>query len=167
MSELYGKFKDLSITLINLKIDSLPERLEFEGDEFVVKPEFHISLINFDKVAKLIDSANAEKLKPEIAEEFYEFVKKRPLTQYALTDDLRLVRVADDNKTIVVMAKLEGIDQLFDILSKKYGMVLPVQPAHVTLYTLPTDTFGIPINSYEELARISRPVDMPELQTLL
>lgn len=167
MNKLYGKFKDLSITLTNLKVADLPERLEFEGDEFVVKPEFHITLINFDKLAKIIDDVGPEKLKPEIVDVFYEFVKRRPLAQYALLNELRLVRVAEDNKTIIVMAKLEGIDELFDALSKKYGVALPVQPTHITLYTLPTDTFGIPINSYNELGEISKQIELPEIEELL
>lgn len=167
MSGPYNNFENRFITLADLKVADLPQTWEFDGDDFVVKPEFHITLLSVERIAKLIDSANAEKLKPEIAKEFYEFVKKRPLTQYTLTDDIRLVRASEDNKTVVVMAKLEGINELFDTLSKKYDTKLPVQPTHITLYTLPTDTFGIPINSYEELKKISEPVDVPKLRTLL
>lgn len=163
---MYNNFKNMSIVLGNLGVADLPKSLEFGGNKFVVKPEFHITLLNFERIAKLIDSANVEKLKPDILSEFYEFVNKQPLTQYTLSKELRLVR-AGENKTIVVLAKLKGIDKLFDTLSKKYGVALPVQPTHITLYTLPTDTFGIPINSYEELKKISKLVDLPELQTLL
>lgn len=167
MSDLYNNFENKFITLPSLNIADLPQTWEFNGNEFVVKQEFHITLLNIDYIVEIIGSKNVENLKPEIADEFYKFVSKQPLTQYTLLNELRLVSVAEDNKTIVVMAKLEGIDKFFDNLSEKYGVALPVQPAHITLYTLPTDMFGIPINSYEELEKISEPIDIPELQELL
>lgn len=65
------------------------------------------------------------------------------------------------------MAALKGIDGLFDMLSQRHGVKIPVQPTHITLYTLPTETFGIPINSYERLEEISRPVDLPAIREVL
>jgi hypothetical protein len=166
MSDTYSNYKNTFIKLANLKIAHVPPKLKIEGNEFVVKPEFHITLLAAGKLAEIIDSNNVERLKLELIEEFYTFVDKFPLTRYELLDELRLVKVGD-TKTIVVMAKLEGIDTLFDDLSKKHGVKLPVQPTHVTLYTLPTDTFGIRINSYEELQEISEPIEIPKLQKLL
>src|SRR5665811_1186644 len=118
MNDTYSSFKNRSIVLANLRVADLPESLEFGGDKFVVKPEFHITLLNFENIATLIGSANVEKLKPKILEEFNKFVSQHPLTQYTLSNELRLVRVGE-NKTIVVLVKLEGIDKLFDALSNK------------------------------------------------
>lgn len=163
MKDPYNNYQNRFISLANLNIGNLPKVLEFQGDKFVVKPEFHITLLAVEQIAKIIDSDNAENLKLAVVKEFYDFVNALPLTQYELSDDLRFVRVGA-NKTIVIIAKVKNIDRLFERLSKKYGVQLPVQPTHVTLYTLPTDTFGIPINSHEELKKISKPVEIPELR---
>jgi hypothetical protein len=165
MSDTYSIYKNKSILLADLKIGNLPQTLKVGEDEFVVKPEFHITLLSSWGISKVIGSKNVE-LEPEAIEEFYKFVESFPLTRYKLSNELRFVNV-NGNKTIVVMANLDGIDKLFDILSKKYGVKIPVQPTHVTLYTLPTDRIGIGINSYEELKKISEPIKIPELEKLL
>lgn len=65
------------------------------------------------------------------------------------------------------MAAMRGLRGLFGALSEKHGVAIPVQPAHATLYTLPNDQSGIPINSYEQLEEISTPVQVPEIQRVL
>lgn len=157
METVYHNNQNKFITLANLSVSNIPEKLKFRGDEFIVKSEFHITLLAVRQIAEIIDPANTEKLQLEIVQDFYQFVDVFPLTNYELQDEVRLVTVGN-NKTIVKMAKLEGIEKLFNMLEKKYQKKLPVQPTHVTLYTLPTDTFGIPILSYEQLENISIPV---------
>jgi hypothetical protein len=165
MSDTYNNYQNKFIQLANLKVGGIPENLKFAGNEFIIKNEFHITLLAVERIARIIESDNVENLKLEIVDEFNKFVAEHPLTEYRLLDDVRLVTV-DNNKTIVVIAELQGIESLFDRLSKKYKVELPVQPAHITLYTLPTDTFGIPIFSYEHLSGISETVQIPELQDL-
>ncbi len=166
MSGSYINHKDYSIVLGNLRLPDLPKELEAGDDRFIIKEEFHVTLINLERNAKIVGHGDIQSQKAELINAFYDFVSKSPLTRYELTDDLRLVDV-NGNKTIVILVKLEGINDFFAWLSKKYDMKLPIQPTHITLYTLPTDTFGIPIDSYQELAKISEPIDLPEIKKSL
>ena len=167
MTGEYSNYQDRFITLANLNLPELPKILEVSGDKLVIKPEFHIALLAVERVAEIINKASADMLRQEIVAEFDKFVKDRPLTDYELLPgDLRLVRV-NGNKTIVVMAEMPRIQELFDTLGKKYKTELPAQPTHITLYTLPDDTFGIPIFSYDDLEKISQPIELPEIRELL
>lgn len=166
MKNVYLNYKNQFITLADLRVGNIPESLEFEGEKFIVKSEFHITLLAVKQIAEIIDQHNIEKLQSEIVQDFYAFVEEFPLTKYELLDDVRQV-IVGDNKTIIVMAKLKGIEKLFEMLEKKYQKQLPVQPTHITLYTLPTDTFGIPILSYKELSEVSDSTDISFALTLL
>lgn len=166
MNNFYHNHKDRFISLASLSVGDIPESLEFEGEKFIVRPELHITLLAVRYIAEIIDKDNAEKLQLEVVNEFYRFTKKFPLTDYKFLNDIRLVK-AEDNKTIIVMVKLKNIEKLFETLEKKYRKALPMQPTHITLYTLPTDTVGIPIFSHEELQNISKPIIIPELGVLV
>lgn len=166
MNGEYINYKNYSMILGNLQLPDLPKELEVSGDKFIVKGEFHITLINLERNAKIIGEGDPQELKTKLANSFYDYVRQSPLSHYELANDLRLVNV-DGNKTIIVLVKLEGIDKFFDWLNKKYGAEIPVQPAHITLYTLPTDTFGIPINSRQQLEEISKPIELPEIKKIL
>lgn len=164
MTSPYNNFENRFITLAGLELPGeLPEALEAAGNTFVRKPEFHITLLPVERTAARIDEGRVEELRPQIADEFYQFVGNQPLTEYELIDDLRLVEASETNKTIIVLAALKGIDELFSTLSSKHGVEIPIQPIHITLYTLPQDRIGIPINSYEELERMSQPIELPEI----
>ena len=167
MAAGYSNYQDRFISLANLKLPDLPASLELGGDRFVVKPEFHITLLAVERIAEIINKKSIDMGQKEIVADFYDFVKKQPLTEYELlADDLRLVRV-DGSRTIIAMAEMPRIQELFARLSDKYDTDLPVQPAHITLYTLPGDTFGIPIFSYEDLENISEPIQLPGIQKTL
>lgn len=166
MKDLYYNDQNQFITLADLSVGNIPNNIEFRGKKFIVKSEFHITLLALEQIAEIIDKDNIEKLKPEIVQDFYEFVERFPLIEYQSLDDIRLVTVAG-NQTIIIMVKFHGIERLFEVIGEKYQKTLPMQPTHITLYTLPSDTFGIPILSYEELHKISETIDMPELNELI
>ena len=161
----YNNYKNQSIQLANLKLAKLPQKIFVDSVELVIKSEFHITLVAAYRLAEIIDSKNKAKIRDEITKEFYKFVKQNPLTKYKLSDELRLVK-NQDQMTVVVMAKIESLNNFFHKLNDKFRVALPVQPTHMTLYTLPTDKIGIPINSYEELRQISKIINLPELKSL-
>lgn len=158
----YLNLKNYSMVLGNLRLPDLPKELELAGDRFIVKKEFHVTLISLEHNAEIIDPGNVEQIKAGLIKDFYDYTGRQPLTEYQLTDDLRLV---DDggNKTVVIMVTMPKIEDFFIRLSQKYGADLSVQPTHITLYTLPTDTFGIPICSYQELEAISEPIELARI----
>jgi hypothetical protein len=162
LTDRYNNYQNRFIQLANLRIDNLPKKINIDDEEFVIKSEFHITVLAVEQIAQLINADFTEDLKLEIVDYFYNFVKSTPLTNYRLTNELRMVQDGS-SKTIIVMAELDDIDMLFLELRNKYSVELPVQPTHITLYTLPSDTFGIPIFSYEELFEISKIINLPEL----
>lgn len=151
------------IRLENLELGELPKKLTVDGDELVLKPEFHISLVWAGRLAEMIDIQNKDKIKIEIIQEFEKFTKEKSLVDYELTGELRLVEKGSQ-KTVIAMAKVMNLEAFFMRLNQKYGSKLPLQPAHITLYTLPTDKIGIGILSDEELQRISKVIEIPDIK---
>ncbi|HEX5797038.1 MAG TPA: hypothetical protein VFX86_01460 [Candidatus Saccharimonadales bacterium] len=155
------------IRLENLKLnEELPDTITVESDEMVKKPEFHISLVWVGRLAGMINEDDQEVISVEMIKEFEKFIKKYSLTDYKLTRELRLVRKGEQ-KTVIAMVSMPNLDIFFEKLSKKYDVNLPVQPTHITLYTLPTDKIGIGILSFGELDTYSEPINITELQSLL
>lgn len=154
------------IRLENLSLGKLPQKLEINGDELVLKPEFHISLVWAGRLSEIIDVQNKDKIKNEIIREFEKYTEEKSLADYKLTGELRLVE-KDSQKTVIAMAKVANLEAFFMKLNQKYNTKLPLQPAHITLYTLPTDKIGIGILSEEELQKYSSTIDIPEIKSTL
>lgn len=154
------------IRLEDLKLGKLPNTIKVDGSELVVKLEFHISLVWVGKLKEMVGEPDKEKVKQEMVREFEEFIKEYPLDDYTFTKELRLVRF-EGRKSVIAMAEVPNIDRFFERLSRKYDTNLPVQPTHITLYTLPTDKIGIGLLSYGELNSYSEPIDLPEIQDIL
>jgi hypothetical protein len=72
----------------------------------------------------------------------------------------------DEQKTLILMVEVPRLIDFFNQLERKYHKSLPLQPTHITLYTLPPDVIGIGILSQEELKRDSRPVPIPDFSSL-
>jgi hypothetical protein len=151
------------IRLENLTLGNLPKKLKIDGDELVIKPEFHISLVWAGKLSEMIDKHSQEKIKNEIINKFNKFTDENSLQKYKLTNELRLVK-RGSQKTIIIMANVPNLERFFKKLSHEYGVELPLQPTHVTLYTLPADKVGIGILSTEELQRISSIIEIPDIK---
>jgi hypothetical protein len=154
------------IRLEDLKLGELPKSITVDGSELVIKPEFHISLVWVGSLKEMVNEPDKEKVKKEMIEEFEDFTKQNTMTDFVLTKELRLVR-KEDRKSVIAMAEVPGIDAFFERLSRKYDVNLPVQPTHITLYTLPTDKIGIGILSYGELDAYTETIDLPNLQSIL
>lgn len=152
------------IILGNLDLGNLPEHVTVQGFELSQKSEFHISLVCAYILARLIDPEHKARVEGEIVEEFKKFVARQPLSGYKLLPQFRFVQ-RGQKKTLIVMAEVPGLPDFFATLSHKFQVDLPLQPAHITLYTLQPNA-GIGILSDEELQRDSAPVEVPGLQTL-
>lgn len=152
------------IHLANFKINNLPPTLELNDVTLTLKSELHITLICAKKIASLIDESKADEVEQVILSTFINFVEKTPLTEYRPTKAFRFVE-RDEKKTVVVMVEIPGLNEFFDLLKDKYAKDLPLQPTHVTLYTLQPE-IGIGILSQEELERESKPVEVRELDSL-
>lgn len=165
MKKPYSVYGGFYIQLPDLEFDNLPEKIEIYGEKLVKKTEFHISLVWVNRLAELIDRNNMENIEAEIFEAFENFIKENSLSEFKITEQLRFVE-KESLKTLITMVKVENIERFFNTLSNKYKINLPIQPTHITLYTLPEQP-GIGIFSEEELKEYSKPVKVPELNGLL
>lgn len=158
------KYWESYIAYANIKLSGLPLALSIKGHKLLKKEEFHVSLINAIGIANLINPQSVDEIELEIIKEFKNFLKKNKLDKFSLLNKFRFVQ-KDIKKTVIVMCEIPGAEKFFTLLSKKYKKVLPLQPFHITLYTL-KDGGGIGILSNEELAKFSVPIDIPELQNI-
>ena len=143
----------------------LPVSISLQKEKLLLKSEFHITLINAEEIAKLIDQDNASKIEAEIVTEFEDFIRENPLEDYKILPIFRFVQ-RKERKTIVALAKVPNLVNFFERLKKKYQTNIPLQPTHVTMYTLQPEV-GIGILSNEELERDSKLIEIKELKNLL
>ncbi|HEY5153009.1 MAG TPA: hypothetical protein VII55_03470 [Candidatus Saccharimonadales bacterium] len=140
----------------------LHEEIEFEGHTLFVKDEFHITLVAAKYLAEMISPNKQAPVINQILLEFDKFTATTPLDKYELSGNLRFAQVGEQ-KTIILMAKVPNLDQLFEQLSQQFSVELPKQQTHVTLYRYPKDFIGIPIPSPKILEDSSKSIDIPEL----
>lgn len=152
------------ICLVDIPLHGMPEEVKVHGHVLHRKTEFHISLICVKKITPLIDNARNDQLAAEIVDAFIAYVKDRPLAEFRLSKNFRFVQ-RGERKTVVVMVDMPGLSEFFELLSNRYGVKLPVQPAHITLYTLQPDA-GIGILSGEQLNQDSEACNIPELSQM-
>jgi hypothetical protein len=153
-----------SIGYAGIELSGLPEKITVEGYEMIVKSEFHITLINLEDIAALIDKSTQKKNQSELIDEVRKYLKRDKLDKFDLSNKFRFVQ-KDIRKSVIVMCQLHGADKLFASLCKKYEVDIPLQPFHITLYALPKDR-GIGLLSSKELDKYSVPIELPELKNL-
>ena len=136
-----------------------PSLVTWNGLQLVKKEEFHVTLLHAKYSTELAGVAN-----DELAVFFDSFVIKNPIELISFIDDLRYVE-EDDKKTILVRCAASNLEELFVAFNAPFGVQLPTQPAHVTLYSL-DKAVGIHINSDEKMESLER-VRLPELEASL
>lgn len=162
----HHNYDDGYVGLPNLQIGVLPERITVEGDELVMKDEFHISLLGIKRIAPMIRPDNEDEGRRELLDKFNQIVKDVPLNKYEILPELRVVQ-RGDRKTLVVMAKVPGIEELFDRLRSTYPNIdIPTQQTHITLYTLP-ESMAIGLISAEDVEKLSHKVQVLEVEKAL
>ena len=146
---------------LEVHASGLPDHVNINADTLYLKGELHISLLCAKKIAALIDSERADEIQQELVKEFISFTSTTPLDSFKPSKTFRLVK-RNDRQTIVMMVDVPNLDKLFNHLSQKYGGALPLQPTHITLYTLQPEA-GIGILSRMELERDSELVEVADL----
>ena len=144
------------LTLDPRRFGSFPAGVIWRGARLAKKGEFHVTLLHARSISKLRELANQD-----IARFFDSFVEKFSLGLISFIDDFRYAEEAE-KRTILVRCVVSELDALFREFGKKFGIALPTQPAHVTLYTLQKNA-GIHINSDTTMQGLER-VDLPELE---
>jgi len=153
-----------SIGYAGIKLSGLPDNVSIKGHELPIKSEFHITLINLEDIAALIDKDNQEKIQKKLIVEVENYLRVDKLEKFKILKQFRFVQ-RDIRKSVIVMCKLPGADKFFKILREKYNADIPLQPFHITLYASPKDR-GIGLLSDEEVEDYSEPAKLPELKNL-
>jgi hypothetical protein len=150
---------DLGYVMLQIPAISLPN-FTYETIEYEAKEELHCSLLCTKKLAEFFSD-------PEQAEvNIFDFVKQyvetnghtlgfESFTQHAYLCE------EGDVKSIVIGAKVRGIDQLFAALRTHFKQLANVaSPAlHVTLYKY-NHRFGIGIQNEAQLKELCRPLPL-------
>lgn len=153
------------IILSDLKIDNIPEDIQVEGVDLVKKSEFHITLAGTERLAKLINPEDGEKIEEEIVDKFKAFTNENPIKNFELKHEYRFVQ-RGERKTVVAMVDIENLASFYDVLRQDYGADIPTQPAHITIYSLEPEV-GISLSSQADLDNDTKIVDIPELKDIV
>lgn len=160
----YHNFDNGYIGLVNLTLKNLPKTIEVKGHTLLLKDEHHISMMCVKRVAPFTNLSNQEAVQLQIVEDFKQFIKKYALTEFTLLPEFRFVE-REEKKTVIVMVEVPHLEEFFNEIRLKYDTQhVPLQPTHITLYTLQPNA-GIGIFSEEEL-QDSEPVILPELAAI-
>lgn len=152
------------ISLVNINLSRLPETIDIGRYTLLRKNEFHISLLCLKQLDEILDPDTVEAKKEVIKKTFLDFEKTHHLIDFELSGEYRLVK-RGDRVTIVAMATVKYLEELFNEIRARTNLDFPTQPAHITIYTLQPEA-GIGLTSQEQVEKESEKIDIPILYDL-
>ncbi len=144
-------------------ISRLPNHIEVNGNIFVRKTSFHISLVCIGRLIKRHNISISNFIE-KVINDFCEFVKDNDVSFLRFRDEFRFVE-ENERKSIVVMCDISNLDNFFDVLNEKYNLTLPYQPTHVSLFTLQPDK-AIFLTDASDVKTLTRVILKPSEITL-
>jgi hypothetical protein len=132
-------------------LHGLPERIEALGLPWAVKDELHVTAAHTPWLAR-----RAGVSLDRAWEQLAAALEGRRAGPVRVGDELRLVRDGDE-RTLVVMAGVDGLGELYAELSGRLGAPLEPPPTHITLYTRPGGA-GIGVHDETDLRRLTEPL---------
>lgn len=120
-----------------------PQVVPWNGKTFQKKSEFHITLIHAGPDDEI-----------RLAPFFTHFIEEHPINVLSFQKDFRHA-VRGDEETIIVRCTVSNLELLFQKMRDEIDLNLPLQPAHITLYTFQSRT-GIGISNEEEMENLPR-----------
>lgn len=145
----------------------LPEQVDVDGTPFLRKTEFHVTVINARATAEKLSKGNAaevEGIEVRILELLTEFVQAHPLAFGGFTGDLR-VASTPDRQSIAARCTLAGVEAFFKKLEEEFGESVPLQPAHVSIYSREQDK-AVGIDTDEQMEAFPQ-AKLPEVEAIL
>lgn len=146
---------------------NLPETVDVGGYSLAKKSEFHVTVINARKIAREIakgDPVETERMERELQTLLSEYLRDHRIEFVRFEEDLRLA-TAGGLVSIAARCVMNGVEGYFDMIRQRYGIVVPSQPTHVSIYTLP-GTGAVGIDSKEEMEHFTK-VALPEVQKVV
>ncbi|XKT74544.1 MAG: hypothetical protein ACJKTH_00405 [Patescibacteria group bacterium UBA2163] len=136
-------------------LGTLPDTVAVEGVTLQRKDEFHVSLVCVKNIL-----AQMSEVEERVLALFCEYIQEHDMPSVYFTGAFRFAE-NDERKTLVALCEVENLTPFFDKLNEEFGIDIPYQPTHVTLYTLQPNK-GIGLNTPDDLATLSREVNAPE-----
>jgi isopentenyldiphosphate isomerase len=133
----------------------LPETFNVNGETLLRKDHFHVSLLCVKNIL-----LNAPELENQILQHFCDYIRDNEIKFEGFTKEFRLAK-KDERLSVVALCKMSNLNKFTEYLSEKIDIKIPIQPTHVTIYTLQPNA-GIGLNSPEEMEQGSEPVAVPE-----
>ena len=119
-----------------------PEHVVWNNIEFIKKKEFHTTLVHVH------DTVQEEK----VVSLFSRFVAEKSINVLSFSGELRSA-MKENRQTLLVLCAVSNLAEFFTDMHVSLGLDIPVQPTHVTLYTLPNGR-GIAVDSEEEMRQL-------------
>ena len=138
-----------------VEISNLSEFIEIEGEILQKKPSFHASLL----CVKDIIEKHGD-LEKRVLDFFCSFVSKNDVSFVKYSGEFRFV-TNEERKTLIALCEISNLKEFSESLGHKFGIEVPPQPTHVTLYTLQFN-IGIGLNSPADMKEKSVPVQVPD-----
>ncbi len=152
------------VIFLPVSFTGLPPKIYVQGYTLFLKTELHISLVGIEKLIKRCH-ITIPNFQEKVVADFCEFTKQHSIDFVRCQDEVRFV-VRAERRSVVVMCDLANLDAFFDVLNAKYGLKLPHQPTHVTLYTL-QPSIGIFLMDAEDIQSETKIVSVPEISKLI
>src|SRR3954471_6661130 len=137
--------------LVPLALFGLPGAIDVRGESWALKDEFHVTAAHAPWLARRA-GVTLERAWGELAAA----LEGRRAGPVRVGEELRLVREGDE-RTLIVMARVDGLGELYTELSGRLGTPLAPPPAHITLYTRPGGA-AIGVHDESELRALTQPL---------
>ena len=142
---------------------ALPKAINIDGNQLSLKSSFHVSLLC---IKNILAKNKIDNLEQDILNSFCKFVSGNDISFTKFNGEFRFVEF-EERKTVIARCDVSNLEKFSQQLSQELDIEIPTQPTHITLYTFQTNV-GIGINSFEELDKKSRVIDVPsEVKTEL
>lgn len=145
----------------------LAEQITFDGMTYYAKSEYHCSLICVKCImAELVENHGREggPLQRQVLHEIETARQQSEPVFLGYINELRHVSKTD-NQSIVIMVNVAKLEPIFKHLRSKYEITIPLQPTHVTLYSLISNKgIGIPTLQDTEATQIIQGAALKELK---
>ena len=153
---------------VDVSLPPLAPSIELGGTTYQAKSEYHCSLIAIKNIVPVVmehEQSCETQAQIKVSGAALDIIT---VVKPTLSDIGPEFRIADHpargRRTVIVMVRVAGLDQVFARLSQILGFNIPVQPTHITLYTL--SGLAIGVTSPRELDRWTRPLTAGEAREL-
>lgn len=147
------------------KFADLSESIDIGGEKFSKKSEFHVTVANVRAIARELGGTDKEIAEREesLQRLLTTYIQDQSIDFDGFEDDIRLA-ITPERKSIAARCRMRGVEGYFERLQEEYGRKFPLQPPHVSIYTLSGMAVGI--NSDEQMESYAK-VELPEVQQAL